>query len=40
MTPAVTDPQQAAKARRRNIIVTVIVASVALHVLAALLAGL
>ena len=40
MTPAVTDPQQAARARRRNIIVTVIVASVALHVLAALLAGL
>ena len=40
MTPAVIDPQQAARARRRNIIVSVIVASVALHFLGAILAGI
>jgi hypothetical protein len=40
MTPAVLDPQKAARARRRNIIVCVIVASIALHFLAAILAGI
>jgi hypothetical protein len=40
MTKAVLDPQAAAKLRRRNIIISVIVASIAVHFIAAILAGI
>ena len=39
MTKAVLDPQQAAKLRRRKIIISVIVASIGVHFLGAILAG-
>ena len=40
MTKAVLDPQQAAKLRRRKIIISVIVASIGVHFLGAILAGI
>lgn len=40
MTKAVLDPQEAAKARRRKIIVSVIVASVVVHFIGAILGGI
>jgi len=40
MSRAVLDPQEAAKLRRRKVIVSVIVASIAVHFIAAILAGI
>ena len=40
MSKAVLDPQQEAKLRRRKIIISVIVASIAVHFIAAILAGI
>jgi hypothetical protein len=40
MSQAVLDPQEAAKLRRRKVIVSVIVASIALHFIGAILAGI
>ncbi len=40
MTRAVLDPQQAARLRRRKIIISVIVASIAVHFIGAILAGI
>ena len=40
MSKAVLDPQEAARARRRKVIISVIVASIAVHFIAAILAGI
>jgi hypothetical protein len=40
MTQQILDPEQAARLRRRRVIISVIVASIAVHVIAAILAGI